>query len=387
MDSDTVIYFDHAATTPVRPEVLKAMLPYFSKVYGNPSSLYPLAVEARRAVEKARAQVAEVLCCRPAEIVFTSGGTESDNMAIKGVAQALKDRGNHVITSSIEHHAVLKVCHHLERSGFEVAYLPVDQYGLVDPNDVAQAVNERTVLVTVMYANNEIGTIEPIQDICQAVRERAVQFGHPIPVHTDAVQAAGFLSLDVDELGVDLLSLSAHKFYGPKGCGVLYVRRNTPFEPIQLGGGQEQQRRSGTENVAGIVGTGVALQLAAQEREQTSAHCRRLVQALVQGVFERLEQVRLNGHPTRRLPNNAHFTFEGIDGEALVLGLATHGIAASTGSACSTGSPEPSHVLQAIGLDRERSWSSLRLTLGRDNSLADVQHLLDALATLVPFLG
>lgn len=383
MDWNGLIYLDHAATTPVRQEVLDAMLPYFSKLYGNPSSLYPLATESYKAIDRARAQVAAVLNCRPAEVVFTSGGTEADNAAIKGVAQALQGRGNHIITSSIEHHAVLNVCHYLERNGFEVTYLPVDGYGLVDPNDVARAVTERTVLVSVICANNEIGTVQPIKDIAQAVRERAQRLGHHIPVHTDAVQAAGFLDLEVQELGVDLLSLSAHKFYGPKGCGVLYVRRETPCEPIQLGGGQEHGRRSGTQNVAGIVGTGLALQLAAQEREHAGKYCTWLRDTLIAGVFERLHAVRLNGHPTRRLPNNAHFTFEGLDGEALVLGLAARGIAASTGSACSTGSLEPSHVLVATGLGREEAWGSLRLTLGIGNTAYHVETVLDVLTGLV----
>jgi cysteine desulfurase len=386
MEGRDLIYLDHAATTPVRPEVLEAMVPYFSRFYGNPSSLYPLGVKSHRAIDKARNQVAEVLNCHPAEVVFTSGGTESDNTAIKGVAQALKGRGNHIITSAIEHHAVLNVCHFLERKGFEVTYVPVDRYGLVDPEDVAQAVTERTILVSIMYANNEIGTIQPIADISKAVKERAQRLGHVIPVHTDAVQAAGFLSLDIHELDVDLLSLSAHKFYGPKGCGVLFIRKETPFEPVQLGGRQERERRSGTENVAGIVGTGLALKLAAQERVEASRHCGRLRDALIEAVFERLSGVRLNGHPTRRLPNNAHFTFEGVDGEALVLGLAAQGIAASTGSACSTGSLEPSHVLQSIGIGREAAWGGLRLTLGSSTMPEDIENVAAVLSSLVETL-
>jgi cysteine desulfurase len=387
METNDLIYMDHAATTPVRQEVLDAMLPYFSKLYGNPSGLYPLAEESHRAIDSARAQVAEVLNCRPNEVVFTSGGTESDNTAIRGAVQALHTRGNHIITTAIEHHAVLNVCRHLERNGFEVTYIPVDKYGLVSPSDVVRAVTERTVLVSVMYANNEIGTIEPIEAISEALSLRASQLGHLIPFHTDAVQAAGFLDLDVQRLGVDLMSLSAHKFYGPKGCGVLYVRQDTPFEEIQLGGGQEQARRSGTENVAAIVGAGIALQIAAQERPRVSAHCRSLALSLVEGVFDRIDRARLNGHPVQRLPNNVHFTFKGIEGGVLVLGLAGRGVASSTGSACLTGSFEPSHVLEAIGLDRELAWSSLRLTLGKDNTLNEVDRTISALGRVIDFIN
>lgn len=383
MNQRELIYLDHAATTSVRQEVLEAMLPYFSKSYGNPYSLYPLAAESHKAIEGAREQVAQVLSCRAAEVVFTSGGTESDNTAIKGVAQALRATGNHIVTSRIEHHAVLNVCDYLERNGFEVTYLPVDEHGLVDADDVARAVTDRTTLVSIMYANNEIGTIEPIAEISRAVRERAQRLEHPIIIHTDAVQVAGFLDLNVQDLDVDLLSLSAHKFYGPKGCGVLYIRRGTLFEAVQLGGGQEQERRSGTENVPGIVGTGVALQLATQERQSTSAHCARLRDRLIHGAFQRVEGVKLNGHPSYRLPNNVNFSFEAVEGEALVLGLASEGIATSTGSACSTGSLEPSHVLLALGLSRDLAWGSLRLTLGIDNIDDDVDHVLATLPRLV----
>ena len=373
---------DHAATTPVRPEVLKAMLPYFAEYYGNPASLYPFAEESHQAIDGARSQIASVLNCRPAEVVFTSGGTESDNTAIRGVARALKRRGNHIITSSIEHHAVLNVCRDFEREGFEVTYLPVDQYGLVDAGDVAEAITERTILLSIMYANNEIGTVQPIKTISEAVRERASQIGHEIPFHTDAVQAAGFLELDVDDLGVDLLSLSAHKFYGPKGVGVLFVGKDTPFDPVQLGGGQEHGRRSGTENVAGIVGAGEALRLAADERDSATQYCTRLRDTLVEGAFERINGIAFNGHPTQRLPNNAHFVFDGLEGDALVLGLAVQGIAASTGSACSTGSPEPSHVLLALGMQRELAWGSLRLTSGEDNSENDIDRVLSVLSAV-----
>lgn len=383
MDENGLIYLDHAATTPVREEVLTAMLPFFSKFYGNPSSLYPLARESYKAIERAREQVAEVLNCRPGEVVFTSGGTESDNTAIKGVAQSLKKRGNHIITTSIEHHAVFRVCRDLERNGFQVTYLPVDGHGLVGPDEAARAVTERTILVSIMYANNEIGTLEPIREIAHMVRERASQLGHSIPIHTDAVQAAGFLDLDIQELGVDLLTLSAHKFYGPKGCGVLFVRKGTPLDPLLLGGGQESARRSGTQNVPGIVGTSVALRLAADERAAVSQRCVRLRDRIVEGVLARVSGTTLNGHPTNRLPNNANFAFEGVDGEAVVLALASEGLATSTGSACSTGSQEPSHVLLALGSDRDDAWGSVRFTLGRENTDEDVDLLLTKLPKII----
>jgi len=383
MDEARLVYLDHAATTPVCSTVLEAMMPFFQKSFGNPSSLYPLAADSRRAIENARSQVAEVLNCRSSEVVFNSGGTESDNSAIRGVAQALRARGNHIITSSIEHYAVLNVCHSLEKDGFNVTYLPVDGFGLINPSDVSRAVTERTILVSIMYANNEIGTVERIKEVSMLLRERADYLGYAIPFHTDAVQAAGFLDLDVQELGVDLLSLSAHKFYGPKGCGVLYIRTGTPYEPTQFGGSQEQGRRAGTENTAGIVGTATALHLAAEQRQSVSEHCLRLRDTLIQGILARLHGTKLNGHPTLRLPNNAHFVFEGVDGEALIMGLALRGIAASTGSACSAGSLGPSHVLEAIGLDRELTWGNLRLSLGRDSSSEDVHQLLDAVEQLV----
>ncbi len=383
MEGNKLIYLDHAATTPVRPEVLEAMLPYFSEFYGNPSSLYPLAEKSYKAIQRSRSQVAEVLNCHPAEVVFTSGGTESDNMAIKGIAMALKSKGNHIITSQIEHHAVLNACHQLESEGFDVTYLPVDRYGLVRPDDAARAVTAKTILVSIMYANNEIGTIEPIAEISRAVRAQAMRLRRSVVIHTDAIQGAGFLDLDVLGLDVDLLSLSAHKFYGPKGCGILYIRRGTPFDAVQLGGGQEQERRSGTENVPGIVGTGVALLMAVQERQDINQRCGQLRDRLIHGVLERLEGVMLNGHPTRRLPNNVNFSFEGVEGEALVLGLTSEGVAASTGSACSTGSLEPSHVLLALGLNRDLAWGSLRLTFGRISQRIDVDYVVAALASIV----
>ncbi|MBI2936038.1 MAG: IscS subfamily cysteine desulfurase [Chloroflexi bacterium] len=378
-----IIYLDHAATTPVRSEALEAMLPYFSERFGNPSSLYTLAQEARRAVDDARESLARILGCRASEIVFTSGGTESDNTAIKGAALALKQTGNHIITSAIEHHAVLHACQQLEQLGFETAVLPVDHYGLVDPDLVARSITDRTVVVSIMYANNEIGTIEPIEEIARLVKEEAKRQGRTIVFHTDAVQAAGYLNLDVRKLGVDMLSLSAHKFGGPKGVGILYVRRGTPFTPLLAGGGQERERRSGTENVPGIVGTAVALELVTQEREATARHCLRLRSKLISGIQASIPNSILNGHPDQRLPNNINFSFPGIEGEPLLLGLDLAGLYASSGSACSTASLEPSHVLTAIGRTANIARGSLRFTLGASNSEDEIEHLLRVLPDLV----
>ncbi len=374
---------DHAATTPVRPEVLEAMLPYFSESFGNPSSIYTLAQEGRKAVDDARETIARALGARMSEIVFTSGGTESDNIAIKGAAFALRNSGNHIITSSIEHHAVLNTCHQLEQSGFDVTYLPVDRYGMVDPNDVGRAITDSTILVSVMLANNEIGTIQPLAEIARVVKNEAERRRRTIAVHTDAVQAAGFLDLNVMALGVDMLSLSSHKFHGPKGVGALYVRRGTPFEPQQMGGGQERQRRSGTENVPGVVGMAEAFRLASDGRERLNAHCRYLSDKTIAGLHESLEGVHLNGHPTERLANNVNVSFESVEGEPVLLGLDFAGISASSGSACSSASLEPSHVLLATGLSEELAQGSLRITFGADNRFEEVDYLLFVLPDLV----
>ena len=378
-----MIYMDHAATTPVRPEVLEAMLPYFSQRFGNPSSLYTLAQESRKAVDEARESVARVLGSRTSEVIFTSGGSESDNAALKGAAFAMRGSGNHIVTTSIEHHAVLHTCHFLEDFGFEVTYLPVDRDGLVDPEAAVRALTDRTVLVSVMLANNEIGTIQPVAEVTRRVKEAAKERGQTVVVHTDAVQAAGCLNLDVNALGVDMLSLSAHKFYGPKGTGVLYVRRGTPFMSQQQGGAQERQRRAGTENLPGIVGTALALRLAVNEMESNGEHCRSLRDRLIQGIQERVGRVRLNGHPTLRLPNNVNFSFEGVEGEPILLGLDFAGVAASSGSACTSGSLEPSHVLLALGMPADLAHGSLRLTLGRDNTEEEVDYVLKVLPDLV----
>ncbi len=378
-----LIYMDHAATTSVRLEVLEAMLPYFSDRYGNPSSLYPLAQESRQAVDDSRGTVAEILDCRSSEVIFTSGGTESDNMAVEGAAMALRPTGNHIITTSIEHHAVLHACHSLANLGFEITYLPVDRYGMVDLWDLDQAITSRTVLVSMMLANNEIGTILPVAEAVKLVKAQAKSMGRTIVFHTDAVQGAGYLDLSVKALGVDMLSLSSHKFYGPKGSGILYVRRGAPFTPQMVGGGQERQRRAGTENVPGIVGTAKALQLAAEERQWLSQHTQRLRDRLIQGIQERVERAYLNGHPTQRLPNNVNFTFEHVEAEPILVGLDFAGVAASSGSACTSASLEPSHVLVATGLTAELAQASLRLTLGRENSDKEVDYVLEILPDLL----
>ena len=378
-----LIYMDHAATTPVRPEVLDAMLPYFRESFGNPSSIYTLAQEALKAVDDSRQTVADVLGARMSQVVFTSGGTESDNTALKGAAFALRNTGNHVITTSIEHHAVLHTCHQLEQFGFEITYLPVDEYGMVDPDDVGRAITDCTVLVSTMLANNEIGTIQPVGEIARLVKERAKGQGRTIVMHTDAVQAAGYLDLDVGELGVDMLSLSSHKFHGPKGVGVLYMRRGTPFEPQQMGGGQERQMRSGTENVPGVVGMATALRLASDERDQLSSHSRRLRDRIVSELQQKIEGAHLNGHPTERLANNVNISFESVEGEPVLLGLDFAGISASSGSACSSASLEPSHVLLAIGRSADLAQGSLRITLGAANTEEEVDYLLTTLTGLV----
>ena len=383
MTNEKTIYLDHAATTPLRKEALEAMMPFFADLFGNPNSPYSFAQEARNAVDEARAKVAGVLGCRTREVVFTSGGTESDNAAIKGVASALKPSGRHVITSAIEHHAIIHSCEELVEAGYEVTYLPVGRDGIVDPQIVEDAIREDTTLVSVMYANNEIGTVQDIAEIARRTHRKAEAMGRNIVVHTDAVQAAGWLSLDVNELDVDMMSLSAHKFYGPKGVGVLYVRRGTPFNPLIVGGGQERQRRSGTENVPGIVGAAVALDLAESERIETGEAVIPLRDIFIEGILERIPGARLNGDRYRRLPNNVNFSFDGVEGEAVLLGLDFAGIYASTQSACSSASIEPSHVLVALGLDADLAVGSLRLTLGRESTEEEVQTTLDVLPGVI----
>jgi len=378
MTESRSVYLDHAATTAVDRRVVEAMLPYFDQIYGNPSSLHTPGRLARQALEESRKTIAGVLNASPKEIIFTSCGTESDNLALRGVALASRAKGNHIITTSIEHHAISHTCDQLEKEfGFQITYLPVDQLGSVNPDDVARAITDRTVLISVMYANNEIGTIEPIAEIGKIAGARG------IPFHTDAVQGGGTLDLDVGALGVDLLSLSAHKFYGPKGVGVLYQRLGTPLLPTQTGGGHERGRRAGTENTPYIVGLATALQLADESRQEENRRILALRERLVQGLLQSIPGCRLNGHPTNRLPNNANLVFSGVEGESVLLNLDMLGVAASSGSACSSGSSEPSHVLTALGLSPKECHGSLRLTLGRENTDEDVDYVLAVLPRVI----
>ncbi|MEO8458171.1 MAG: cysteine desulfurase family protein [Chloroflexota bacterium] len=381
----TAIYLDHAATTRLNPSALEAMTPYLDAQFGNPSGQYTLGRSAARALEDARTRVAAILGAKPAEVVFTGGGTESINDAVKGVALAQQRAGlgEHIVTTTVEHHAVLHSAEWLEKFGFEVTYVPVDSYGVASPDDVARAVNERTVLVSVMLANNEIGTIQPLTEIAAAVRERAKSLKRRVPLHTDAIQGANSLSLRVDELGVDLLSLSAHKFCGPKGAGVLYMRRGTPFLSLISGGGQERQHRAGTENVASIVGTAVALEEAQVSRDDYSRTCRPLTARVVEGILGSIPNATLTGHPESRLPNNAHFSFEGAESDTLLAALDKAGIAASAGSACNSATWEPSHVLNAIGMPLRRAFGALRLTVGPENTTDEIDQLLAVLPDIV----
>ena len=371
------IYMDYAATTPTDQRVVEAMLPYFGEIYGNPSSLHGFGQEARAAMEGVRAKIAAFLGAKPAEIVFTSGGTESDNFAIKGVAWANRKKGDHVITSAIEHHAVLETCRFLEKEGFRVTYLPVDGNGLVDPADVVKAITDRTILISIMHANNEIGTIEPIAEIGRIAKGKGICF------HTDAVQTFGHLPFTVDELNIDLLSASAHKLYGPKGMGLLYIRKGTRITPLVHGGDQESGRRASTQNVPGIVGFGKAVELAAATLQEEMARITALRDRFIRGIFERLDGIRLNGHPVRRLPNNINLSVESIEGEGMILSLDMMGIACSTGSACSSSSLEPSHCLLAIGLPHELSHGSLRFSLGMYTKEGDIDAVLEALPQVV----
>jgi cysteine desulfurase len=379
--SERRIYFDHAATTPTDERVVSAMLPYLTSAWGNASSIYAEAREARKGLDAARRSVAEVLGAKPNEVIFTSGGTEADNLALRGVAMASRGRGDHIITTQIEHHAVLHECEALEKEGFRVTYLPVDGEGFVSLEALRDALDERTVLVSIMYGNNEVGTVEPIAEAARIVKERDPR----IMVHTDAVQAAGSLSINVDELGVDLLSIAAHKIYGPKGVGALYVRGRTPFAAQTVGGSQERNRRAGTENVAGAVGLATALRLAPEEQAERVAHVAALRDRLLDEVPRRIPATMITGplDRARRLPFNASFAFERVEGEAVLLQLDLDGIAASSGSACTTASLEPSHVLVAMGVPESYLRGSLRLTVGAGNTMADVDRLLEVLPPAV----
>ncbi len=374
---DRTIYLDHAATTWTKPEVLETMIPYFTEGFGNASSIYRLGRDNRKAVDAARADVARALGAEPAEIFFTASGSEADNWAIKGAAQARSAKGKHVITSAIEHPAVLNVCEYLEKNGFEVTYLPVDSEGVVHPDTLKAAMRPDTTLVSIMMANNEIGTIQPISELAAIARAGGALF------HTDAVQAAGNIEVDVRKLGVDLLTISGHKFYGPKGIGALYVKKGVRIETLIHGGHQERGKRAGTENVPCIVGMAKALTLATENLEAHAAKLLALRQKTYDGITSRISHVKLNGHPTQRLPGNLNMSFQYIEGESLLLMLDMKGIAASSGSACTSGSLDPSHVLLAIGLPHEIAHGSLRMSFGDANTEADVDVLLDSLEEIV----
>jgi cysteine desulfurase len=371
------IYFDHSSTTPVDEMVAKVMMETMLGNFGNPSSIHFFGRQARKAVEEGREKVAALLNAQPTEIFFTSGGTEADNLAIKGIALANQKKGNHIITSAIEHHAIIHTCEHLEKNGFTVTYLPVDKYGLVDPEAVRSAINNKTVLVSIMMANNEVGTIQPIKEIAAIAKEAGAYF------HTDAVQAVGNIEIDVKALGIDLLSLAGHKFHGPKGVGALYIRKGVKIAPIQYGGGHERKLRAGTENVPGIVGLGIAAEIAKKELPEKVQRIMKLRDKLIRTVLSTIDHVQLNGHPGKRLPGNANFSFEFVEGESLLLNLDLKGIAASSGSACTSGSLDPSHVLLAMGLSHETAHGSLRLTLGRRNTEQEVDYFLEVIPQII----
>ena len=377
-----IIYLDHAATTPVRKEVLDAMLPYFSEAFGNPSSLYAIAGESRNAIDEARARVASVLNCRASEVVFTGGGTEADNMAVKGVASTFDEPGD-IIISEIEHHAIIHAAEQLEKDGHNVITVPVDRYGVVDPVDVGSRLGDRDAVVSIMFANNEVGAVNDIPEISRLAKQHTLENGTKVVVHTDAVQASGKLSLDVKKLGVDLLSLSAHKIHGPKGVGVLYARRGVKLDALIAGGGQERQRRSGTENVPGIVGMGLALALAENERQQFCENTRNLRDRFMAAVTERISGLVVNNHPENSLPHIAHLSIPGLEGEPMLLGLDFKGVCASSGSACSSASVEPSHVLIGMGMSTEMAAGSLRFSFGKDSREEDVEYAVNALADVV----
>lgn len=371
------IYLDHAATCPTDPEVVNAMLPYFTENYGNPSSIYSISRTTRHAIENAREILAKAIGAGPGEIVFTSGGSESDNFAIKGVAHALREKGRHIITSQIEHHAVLYTCKFLEKNGYDISYLPVDSDGIVKMDELEKAIRQDTILITIMHANNEIGSIQPIREIGEIAKK------HKIAFHTDAVQTFGHIPVNVDELNVDLLSISGHKFYGPKGVGALYIRRGIKITPQIHGGDQERRRRASTENVPGIVGLGKAVEIALGIMNDETKRQAQLRDAFIEKILNTIPDSRLNGHATQRLPNNINISFKGIEGESILLNLDMFGIAASTGSACSSSSLEPSHVLLAIGLDHELAHGSVRFSLGKHTTLEELDRVAEILPGII----
>jgi len=371
------VYLDHNATTPTHPEVVKAILPYYKEVFGNASSVHQFGQQARKAIDEAREKIANFIGASPEEIVFTSGGTEANNLALKGVAYANERKGKHIITSSMEHHAVLNPCKYLEKKGFKVTYLPVDKYGLVDPEKVRRAVTKETILISIIHANNEVGTIEPVAEIGKIAKEIGIYF------YTDAVQTVGKIPVNVNELNIDLLSLSGHKIYGPKGIGVLYIRKGTRIQPLIQGGHHELNRRAGTENVPAIVGLGKAIEIAKATMEKESMRLTNLRNKLCSGIGEKIDYVRLNGHPGRRLPNTLNMSFEFVEGESMILSLDLEGIAVSTGSACTSGSLEPSHVLKAMRVDPAVAQGSIRFSLGKDNTEEDIDYVLEVLPEIV----
>ena len=371
------IYLDYAATTPTDPAVVKAMLPYFTESFGNPSSLYSYGQESKAALDEAREKIAQAIGAHSDEIIFTSGGTEADNTALVGVAWANKDKGNHIITTTLEHHAVLETCRFLGKAGFDITYVPVDKYGVVDPQDIKRAITHRTILISVMHANNEVGSVQPIEEIGRIAREAGVY------LHTDAVQTVGHIPVDVDKLGVDLLSLSAHKLYGPKGVGLLYARRGTRVASYMHGGAQEKGRRAGTENIAGIVGLSKAVELAMMDIDSEMRRQTLLRDRLIKGLLDKIELVQLNGHPTHRLPNNVNVSIDYVEGESMLLNLDLEGICVSTGSACSSTSQEPSHVLMAMKVAPEKAHCSLRFTLGKWTTEQEIERVLEVMPPMV----
>lgn len=371
------VYLDHSATTRTDEDIAKIMIEYMTDHFGNPSSVHSFGRAARKAVEEAREKIASCIGAQPNEIIFTSGGTEADNIAIRGAALANKKRGNHIITSSIEHHAVLDTCKALAREGYDVTYLPVDEFGMVRVEDVKNAITDKTILISVMHANNEVGTIQPVKEIGALAKEKGILF------HCDTVQSVGKIPVDVNELNIDLCAISAHKFYGPKGIGCLYMRKGARVLPITFGGSQERKRRPGTENVPGAVGFGAAIEKAVNSINEQGPYQTRLRDKLIKGIMDKVDHVKLNGHPTERLPNNVNLSFQYIEGESLLLSLDMKGIAASSGSACTSGSLDPSHVLLAMGLTHEIAHGSLRITLGKDNTEEQIDYVIEVLPEIV----
>jgi cysteine desulfurase len=371
------IYLDHNATTPVHPEVFEAMLPYYKDKFGNASSIHSFGREAKVALEESREKVAKFINASPQEIYFTCGGTESDNLAIKGIAFANRKKGKHIITSKIEHHAVLESCKFLEKEGFEITYLPVDKYGFVDPDELKKAIRKDTVLVSIMHVNNEVGTIQPLEELCKITKEKGAYF------HTDAVQSVGKMPVDVQKLNVDMLSMSGHKIYGPKGVGAIYIRKGTRITSWSHGGSHERSRRAGTENVPGIVGLAKTVEIAQRDMEQQSQQMKNLTEAFYQKVTHAIPDVILNGHLEKRIPNTLNLSFKAVEGESVILSLDLKGVAVASGSACTSGTLEPSHVLSAMGISPEIAQGAIRFSFGRENTMEDVEYVVGVLPEIV----